>query len=194
MKSTLIPRSILWTTLLMACGTQACGADSADPADSSHVGDGFTACGDATCQPGQYCFGPDTCVAGCTSDANCVDDTPCVDIDAGTHVGVCQNGANDPGEGEGEGEESSTCDSYADHTHACGLAASEATAIKLSCDQAAHDVRLAMIACDAAETCDELRSCSGVECFADADCGAGGDCLLRSDVVDPFADVPYTCR
>lgn len=50
-----------------------------------------------------------------------------------------------------------------------------------------------MIACNTAESCAEFEACSGVECFDDGDCGSG-HCLLRSEVVDPFTDVPYTCQ
>ena len=160
----------------------------------SPLGDGQTACNNTVCAAGQYCFGPDLCVNGCTSDANCLDGTACVDINETTGEGVCENGTNDPGdEGEGEAVVDDTCDGYADHARACGLLASETAAIKLSCDQASADVQDAMIACNASTSCAEFRSCSGVECFSDDDCD-GGHCLQRSEVVDPFADFPYTCR
>jgi hypothetical protein len=71
----------------------------------------------------------------------------------------------------------------------------EAEAIRQVCEDLSADEQEAMIACDASESCGELRACSGVECFRDADCADDDKphCLLREEVVDPFADVPFSC-
>jgi hypothetical protein len=137
-------------------------------------------------------------VNGCTSDANCQDSSSCVDISQTTATGICENGSNNPDDNGDDNNtdpppETGTCDAFADHAQSCGLLASEATAIKVSCDQATAAEQDAMIACDASESCDEFRGCVGVECFSDDDCG-GDHCLLRSEVVDPFTDIPYTCE
>lgn len=157
------------------------------------IGNGVTPCGGLQCGAGQYCFSPNQCVNGCTSDANCLDSSSCVDISDVTGDGICENGSNgDEGEGE-DPPDVGTCDGFAEHAEDCGLLRSEATAIKLVCDQASADEQDAMVACDSAESCDEFRACAGAECFTDDDCG-GDHCLLRSEVVDPFVDVPYTCQ
>jgi hypothetical protein len=75
------------------------------------------------------------------------------------------------------------------------MLASEAEALRQSCDQLDADSKRALVACNAAESCGELLSCSGVECFTDAQCPpASPSCLRPAQVVDPFNDVPYTCR
>lgn len=179
--SAAFPASFALVLALAACG--------------GPIGNGVTPCGGLQCGAGQYCFSPNQCVNGCTSDANCQDGASCVDINDVTGDGICENGSNGE-EGEGEGEpppDEGTCDGFADHAEACGLLRSEATAIKLVCDQASANEQAAMIACDSAESCDEFRACAGAECFSDADCN-GAHCLQRSEVVDPFVDVPYTCQ
>ena len=159
------------------------------------TGNGVTPCGGLQCGAGQYCFSPNQCVNGCTSDANCLDGAACVDINDVTGDGICENGSNgDEGESEREDPaEVGTCDGFADHAEDCGLLRSEATAIKLVCDEASAAEQDAMIACDSAESCNEFRACAGAECFTDDDCG-GDHCLLRSEVTDPFVDIPYTCQ
>lgn len=102
------------------------------------------------------------------------------------------------GEGEGEGDpppDDNTCDGYADHAETCGLSASNAEAIRQQCDTLSQDEQEAIIACNTSESCSEFRSCSGVECFQDVDCPAARpDCIDPADVVDPFTDIPFTCR
>jgi hypothetical protein len=169
---------IVLATLTVACGP------------TIPTGNGVTACGNTVCQAGQYCYGDGLCVNGCTSDANCQDDSSCVDISPTTATGICENGTND--NDNNQPPVSGNCDSFADHAQECGLLASEATAIKLTCDQATATEQDAMVACDASESCGEFRACVGVECFSDVDCG-GDHCVLRSEV-SSVTDIPYTCK
>jgi hypothetical protein len=159
--------------------------------------DGESTCATGVCEPGQFCQAAEFCSNGCVSDANCLTGVKCVDINPGSHVGVCENGNNPAGEGEGEGETppDNTCDGYATHAQQCGLRASEAEGIRQVCDQASANTKSAMIACNASTTCSEFLSCSGLQCFQDSDCpSSASHCLQRSEVVDPFNDVPYHCR
>ncbi len=166
------------------------------PAEEDPLGQGFTDCNGQTCQPGQYCFGGGICENGCLSDVNCAEGQDCQDEDDFDRAGVCVD-ADVPSEGEGEGEgpsEDGTCDSFADHAQDCGLPASDAAAIRASCNGLSADEQDALLACDAAESCDELRGCSGVECFSDDNCGSDAPhCLRSTEVVDPFTDIPFTC-
>lgn len=195
------------------CSLSALGVACGD--SSGGDGQGFTECGGVTCQPGQYCVDSrfDDCQPGCTSDVNCAENQSCQDPDF-FNVGVCRQAAvvTDPTCGNGaceSGEDTNscpadctsrpvrdaTCDGYAQHAQECGLLASLAEGIRQSCQDLDADTQRALIACNASETCSELRSCSGVDCFADGQCPmATPDCVLPDEVVDPFVDVPFTCR
>lgn len=197
------------TTLLFGtCLLFACGDDSEDPTER-----GFTECGQATCQPGQFCEDSRLaqCSNGCTSDLNCAANQTCQDPDF-FNVGVCRsngqpsgpecgNGTCEQGETTGscpadcKPTRDATCDGYADHAKECGLLASAAEALRQECSQLDAETQRALVACNASETCGELLGCSGVECFEDGQCPRERpDCIYPAEVVDPFTEAPFTCR
>ena len=186
--SFLFSGALLGAAVWGALGLQACTA-ALKPGEST--------CATAVCEAGQFCEAGEFCSNGCVSDANCLAGVKCVDINPGSHIGVCANGSNPASEGEGEGEPppDNTCDGYATHAQQCGLRASEAEGIRQTCDQASANTKRAMIACNASTSCGEFLSCSGLQCFQDSDCpSTASHCLQRSEVTDPFHDVPYHCR
>lgn len=186
---------------LAACGGTEPGRSSSRSGGTGGGGGGggtrtgYTACNGAQCAPGQYCANALFCQNGCTSDLNCLPDQRCIDINSVTGDGICSESAAPPPPPPPPPQRDATCDGYAAHARECGLAASEAEAIRQSCDQLDADTKRALVACNASETCGELLSCSGIQCFTNAHCPpASPSCLTRAQVVDPLSDVPYTCR
>lgn len=76
-----------------------CGSSEDTENDTGEEGleQGFTTCGELTCQPGQHCLNL-ICQAGCQSNVNCADDQTCEDIDDNSHVGTCRSGEKAPPE------------------------------------------------------------------------------------------------
>ena len=198
----------IWTrlsvaTLATSALVAACGGTETNPGGRPTGGStsaqrtGETKCLSAVCGAGQYCEGGAICVPGCTSSANCLAGTECVDVDDFTHVGTCESGTSQPPPPPPPPppKRDATCDGYATHAKECGLLASEAEAIRQSCDQMDAQTKTALVSCNASETCSELMGCSGVQCFEDEHCPpAKPDCVLRTEVVDPLTDQPYHCR
>lgn len=183
-------------SLALTWSIVACGGDERRPGSSGNgegLAPGETHCLGAVCGAGQYCEGGAVCIPGCTSDANCLEGVHCVNVDEFSHVGTCDSAPPTPTTDTPEREAS--CDGYAAHAKACGLLASEAEAIRQVCGQADLPTKQAMIACNASESCQELLACSGLQCFTSSDCPSSAPhCVLRTEVVDPFTDIPYHCR
>lgn len=148
---------------------------------------GFTACGDNTCQPGQYCFAEtfSQCENGCTSDANCEEGRVCENISDVTGEGTCSEGrARGEGEGEGEGEPGSALDAClagCDAFQECGMQGSDYNDCLNTCPDLSENQQRTVAACGDG-SCSDQRNCLDVDCFNTNDCGpdeqcVGGSCL-----------------
>lgn len=188
------PYAIFATALALALA--ACGGPDERTGPGGGARTGYTSCSGTQCAPGQYCDTGLFCVNGCVSDLNCLPDARCVNVSSVSGAGICEAATTSPNPTPvTPPARDASCDGYAAHARECGMLASEAEALRQSCDQLDADSKRALVACNAAESCAELLSCSGVECFTDAQCPpASPRCLGRAQVVDPFNDVPYTCR
>ena len=141
---------------------------------------GFTACGDVTCQPGQYCGEASSgfCLNGCTSDANCEDDRVCQDINDVTGEGTCSEGEGDEGEGEPQDAEAAclaACDAFSD----CGMTAEDKNGCLNDCPDLSENQQRSVASC-AKDSCGDTRTCLGIDCFNDDDCGVDEQCVGNS--------------
>jgi hypothetical protein len=81
--------------MMASCGDGDNTGPGNDSGGPDALGVGFTVCGSATCQPGQYCYDSNTsfCSNGCLSNVNCAADQTC-DTSSG-HTGTCRNKGGD---------------------------------------------------------------------------------------------------
>lgn len=86
-------------SLMLALGATAagCGGGGDSETDTKSTPDdktkaGETACGQVTCQAGQYCDNM-ICANGCLANTNCGDDQTCVK-EGSNNVGACKNTTN----------------------------------------------------------------------------------------------------
>ncbi len=173
----IFPRLAYFFSVTVLFGGLACPTDN----DDSNNENGFTACGDETCQPGQHCSDPalSFCTNGCTSDLNCTADSRCEDIDDFDGIGTCaETGGEGEGEGEGEPNEDplEACQAACDHFQACGLAAAEAASCRTDCVGLNTAQQTAVGNCEAT-SCSEAPGCLGIDCFSDGDCADGEECV-----------------
>lgn len=146
---------------------------------------GYTDCSGIECQPGQYCFAPGVCEAGCTSDVNCAEGQECTDEGEGfSGEGVCRDGDPDPEPSEGEGEDPphdalAACLAACDHFQECGATPNDTLGCRNDCPDLSENQQLVVAGC-ADGSCSETLTCLDLDCFNDSDCGGDEACVGNS--------------
>lgn len=161
-------------TLIVCVACDALGDNDRD------LEPGFTACGDSTCQPGQYCANENlsVCENGCTSDANCEEGHVCEDINDVTGQGTCSESPendDEPGDPPADSLQAclDACNDFAD----CGMQGSDYNDCLNTCPDLSENQQRTVARCGEG-TCAQALNCLELECFSDADCtGANDSCL-----------------
>ena len=172
--------ALLISTPVVLLGCEG-GADPI-PGGESTERQGFTACGESECPPGQYCMQAQTgtCTNGCTSDANCEEGHACQGISDVTGEGTCSEESTGEGEGEGEGNTLQACLDACDRFADCGMQGSDYNDCLNVCPDLSTNQQQTVAQCGAG-SCSDALNCLEIDCFNTSDCGAGecvgGSCL-----------------
>lgn len=149
---------------------------------------GYTDCADTVCSPGQYCFGPNLCANGCTSNANCQDGSACQDIDDVVGYGTCSETAAPPADPPPSDPPPSdpppadpvaACKAAVDSFQQCGLPADDAAQWRADCGYLTEDQAIVITNCGEM-SCSSQLSCLDVDCFNDSHCGVDESCVGHS--------------
>lgn len=182
--------ALLFSSLfgLAACGGEERTAGPTGPSSNNNASStnnnnprGFTACGVATCQPGQYCYDEllADCRNGCLSDLNCTDNQVC---DKGSiDEGICQNVSN-PNTNNNNNQTTdqiARCKTACEDAQGCGLF-DVATTVECTaaCGVLSDPQAKALADCVDNEGCGlGLPGCYNMECGPSYSCGAGEQCI-----------------
>lgn len=141
---------------------------------STPSGRGFTACGDVTCQPGQYCDDPrfSACSEGCLSDVNCSEGQAC---DTAAFFPTCVNTAT-PADASMPPDQLARCRAACEHFQSCGLPAAEAAQCLTDCAGLSSEQQRVVGNCGE-EACASVPACLGIDCLSSADCSGAAECI-----------------
>jgi hypothetical protein len=172
------------TLLAAACGgtEREAGPTGNGNTNTTTQARGFTSCGLATCQPGQYCYDEllADCRNGCLSNLNCTDDQTC---DKGSvDEGVCQNVSsnnNNNNNNNNNTDQVARCKAACEAAQACGLFDVAGTVeCNAACGVVGDAVAKALADCVGNQGCSSsLPGCYNLECGPGYPCDAGQECV-----------------
>jgi hypothetical protein len=176
-------KNLGWVSLglVFSFGVAACG--EADDGEDGEGGDGttgeleqgFVACGDTECQPGQFCKDASLsyCELGCQSNNNCAADQSCEEISDVTHVGTCMQAA-------GPTDQLARCKDACSQMVSCQLlTAAEGSQCQSECAGASEATQRSVADCVSPWMCESpLPACLGIECGGAYECpGSDQSCV-----------------